>query len=311
MATETVERKQKLKQKQSILNRIEWPTFLVAAAIYTAFAFITWNYHDLPWWLLLPLGGYLVAWHGSLQHEVVHDHPTPWPLVNEALVFPSLWLWLPFRSYREDHRRHHAAANLTDPLEDPESNYVSRETWAGYNGLQKAWLSARNTLAGRLVLGPWSAVWRMLVGEGRKLLRGERQAWLNWSLHAVGCALVLTWVLGVCDIPLGGYLLFFAYPGIALTLMRSFLEHQARGPRGERTVVIEAEAPIALMFMNNNLHALHHAEPGRPWYQLPAQYRVRKSALLAENAGYFYKGYRAIFARYLFRAKEPVAFPLR
>ena len=26
---------------------------------------------------------------------------------------------------------------------------------------------------------------------------------------------------------------FFVYPGISLTLMRSFLEHQAKGPKGK------------------------------------------------------------------------------
>ena len=47
--------------------------------------------------------------------------------------------------------------------------------------------------------------------------------------------------------------------------------------------MVEAEAPLALMFLNNNLHALHHAEPGLAWYRLPARYRQRRAELLAEN----------------------------
>ncbi|MDH3595249.1 MAG: hypothetical protein OEM93_10400 [Rhodospirillales bacterium] len=74
---------------------IEWPTVLLTTATYGAFGLLTWNYDTLPWWLLLPLGGYLVALHGSLQHEATHGHPTPWPRVNELLVGPSLWLWVP------------------------------------------------------------------------------------------------------------------------------------------------------------------------------------------------------------------------
>ena len=70
----------------------EWPTLLVAAAIYAGFAALTWFYHALPWWLVFPAGAYVVAWHGSLQHEAVHGHPTHWPLLNELLVFPSLAL---------------------------------------------------------------------------------------------------------------------------------------------------------------------------------------------------------------------------
>jgi fatty acid desaturase len=73
--------------------------------------------------------------------------------------------------------------------------------------------------------------------------------------------------------------------------------------------VIEAEAPFALLYLNNNLHALHHADPWRAWYDLPRTYRARKGALLAENGGYFYKGYLEVMRRYLFTPKEPIAHP--
>ena len=38
---------------------------------------------------------------------------------------------------------------------------------------------------------------------------------------------------------------------------------------------------------------------------------ARKEALLAENGGYFYKGYLEVMRRHLFTRKEPVAQPLR
>ena len=77
--------------------RIEWPTIALAVGIYAAFAALTWGYHDLPWWTVLPLAGVIVCLHGSLQHEAVHGHPTGNAVLNELVVFPSLWLWLPFR----------------------------------------------------------------------------------------------------------------------------------------------------------------------------------------------------------------------
>ncbi len=95
-------------------NRWEWPTLAVAAAIYATFTALTLGHAALPWWLLLVAGGYVTAWHGSLQHEVVHGHPTPSAAFNELLVLPSLWLWLPFRIYRESHRRHHAAIDAEE-----------------------------------------------------------------------------------------------------------------------------------------------------------------------------------------------------
>ena len=82
---------------------IEWPTLVVALAIYAGYAALTLAYHGLPWWVILPAGGFLLAWHGSLQHEVVHGHPTPWRRVNRALVFPSLWLWMPLEVYADTH----------------------------------------------------------------------------------------------------------------------------------------------------------------------------------------------------------------
>lgn len=113
---------------------VEWPTLAVAGAIYAGYGLLTFYYHILPWWLVLPAGGYLLAWHGSLQHEVVHDHPTPWRWLNRALVFPSLWLWMPMEVYADTHLRHHHDESITDPVEDPESYYLSRKAWARTGG---------------------------------------------------------------------------------------------------------------------------------------------------------------------------------
>ncbi len=291
-------------------GRVEWPTLAVAALIYGGFGLATWYYHALPWWLVLPLGGYLVAWHGSLQHEAVHGHPTPWARVNEALVFPSLWLWLPFRLYRESHLAHHRDAVLTDPARDPESFYVAPATWDRLGPLGRAYFWTANTLAGRLLIEPARCVWLVFAKQARRLVRGDTTNLAPWLLHLAGSALVLLWALWVCGIPFVDYLAFFAYPGISLTLLRSFLEHQARPQVGARSAFVEAGWPLALMFLNNNLHALHHAEPGLAWYKLPARYRARREALLAKNGGYRYGGYLEIAARYLVRPKEHPRHPL-
>ncbi len=291
-------------------DRVEWPTVGLAAAVYAGFALLTWFYGALPWWLVLPLGGYLVAWHGSLQHEAVHGHPTPWPWLNELLVLPSLWLWLPFRLYRESHLVHHRDEHLTEPQHDPESFYLSAQAWARLGPLERAYFWTANTLAGRLLLEPARRAGRVYVEEADRLLRGETTHLLAWLLHVAGAALVLLWVLGVCGIPLLAYLAFFAYPGVSLTLMRSFLEHRAREQVGERSVLVEAGWPMALLYLHNNLHALHHAEPGLAWYRLPARYRMRRAELLAANGGYRYSGYLEIAARYLLRPKEHPRHPL-
>ncbi len=290
-------------------RRIEGPTLLVALAIYGGFGLVTWFHAALPWWVLLPLGAYLVAWHGSLQHEVTHGHPTPSALANELLVLPSLWLWMPFRLYRESHLAHHNDAQLTDPVADPESYYLSAEAWAAAGPLTRALLRFNNTLAGRLTVGPLCVLYGFFKGEIVRALGGDSGHAKAWAIHALGVALVLAWVIGICDMPLWQYLLLFVYPGISLSLVRSFLEHQARPEVSERSVIVEAGPLMSLLFLNNNLHLVHHDKPGLPWYRIPAFYRQRRALFLASNGGYFYKGYGEVARRHFFRAKEQPLHP--
>ncbi len=181
---------------------VEVPTLLVAILIYGGFGMLTWYHQALAWWILLPLGGYLVAWHGSLQHEVVHGHPTPWAWLNESLVLPSLWLWIPFRIYRETHLAHHQDEILTDPVDDPESFYVTAETWVAAGPLTRTWLKAQNSLAGRMILGPLRCVRLFWSAEAKRLLRGDLSHAKAWALHLLGSTLVLVWVMAICEMPL-------------------------------------------------------------------------------------------------------------
>ncbi|MEM7168981.1 MAG: fatty acid desaturase [Pseudomonadota bacterium] len=290
--------------------RVEWPTVGLAVLVYAAFGLTTWFYHDLPWWAILPLGAYIVALHGSLMHEAVHGHPTNRRGLNELIVFPSLWLWLPFRLYRRTHLTHHRDEGLTDPLQDPESNYVTPAQWASFGPLKRAFWRARCTLAGRMLLVPLSSCWETVVEAVTKITSRNFEDLKAWGLHVVGLIPVLYWAIVVCQIPILEYILLFAYPGLALTVVRSFLEHQARPEQGHRTAIVEAGPLMSLLFLNNNLHVVHHARPELAWYQLPAAYRAEKDKWLKDNGGYCIKGYGAIFAKYLFRAKEPVQHPL-
>lgn len=296
--------------KNSRTGAIEWPTIGLALLIYLGFGLVTWFYEALPWWLAAAVGVYLIAWHGSLQHEVVHGHPTPWRRFNEALVLPSLWLWIPYGIYRKSHLRHHRNANLTDPLEDPESYYLTPQRWTALNRAAQLFYFVHNSFLGRLLVGPAFCLWRLILSESQKLARGDLGNLGAWSLHALGCALVLYWVVGICEIPLLTYLMLFVYPAISLSLVRSFAEHRAHPGVDERSVIVESRGLMALLFLNNNLHALHHAEPGLAWYRLPARFRARRGELLTANGGYRFSGYGEILLRYFLWPKEHVRHPL-
>ena len=294
---------------QALWYQREMPTWLLAGGIYGGWFAMTWSYDALPWWAVLPLGAWLCAWHGSLQHEALHGHPTRNRLINELLVFPSLWLWYPYRLYRDLHLSHHLDIRLTCPIDDPESYYVTPQLWHAMGPARRALRWTLNTLAGRLLVGPIVTTLWLYNEEIRRLLRGDTRHLLAWTLHAISCGLVLAWVIVVCGIPFWAYLACFAYPGVALSLLRSFAEHQPAKDISQRTVINEAEWPFALLFLNNNLHAVHHREPGLPWYEIPRRYRATRGEVLAANGAFVQHGYREVARRFLVKPKDRPVHP--
>ncbi len=289
---------------------VDWPTIAVGAGVYVSFGLLTWFYHALPWWLVPPLGGFIVCLHGSMQHEAVHGCPFRRRWLNTAFVFPSLWLWLPYTHYRDTHTVHHRDERLTCPLDDPESNYMTDAQWQAMSPWHRRLRRVLGTLAGRLLIGPAYFSIQVWIASARQLAAGNRDQWRHWLMHVPSVAVVLWWAVGVCAIPPVEYVLLFAYPGLSLTLLRSYAEHRAAGPVAERSAIADSGPLMGLLYLHNNLHALHHAEPRTVWHRRPARLRVRRNELLAGNGHYRFAGYGELFKRYLFRAKEPVIHPI-
>jgi len=293
-----------------VAKTVEWPTVLVLALVYGSFAALTWFAAELPWWAVLLPGSYLVCLHGSLQHEAIHGHPTRHAGVNEALTFPSLGLWVPYRRYRRLHLLHHATEKLTDPFDDPESFYLDPARWHRLAQPIRLLLVFNNTLLGRLTIGPAIAAIRYWSSELRAICAGDQDAFKEWLWHVPAVGLLLAWVIGVCGMALSTYVLLFAWPGCSLLLLRSFAEHRAHREFAARTAVVEAHPLFALLFLNNNLHVAHHDRPRLAWYELPRYYRENRDRLLAANRNYRIDGYAALARSFLLRPKEPVPHPL-
>lgn len=292
------------KPSSSLLQRraVEWPTLGLCLVIYGGWAFCTFFYRDIPWPLLILAGGWLIAWQMSFQHEVLHGHPTRWRWFNDALGFPPLTLWLPYRIYRASHLRHHRDAHLTDPLEDPESYYLTGERFARLGPLARAWLRLIHTFPGRIMLGAIWSVAIFLKGQASACIHGNRAARRIWFWHLLGVAAVLGWVMSVCGMPLWLYLLAFVVPGRMLASIRSFAEHRAAPEAGERTAIVENAPVLGLLFLHNNLHVVHHSHPGLPWYRIPGVYRAHREAIIAANGGLVYDGYWDVARRYFWNA---------
>jgi fatty acid desaturase len=287
------------------------PTLLLAIGVYGAFFTLTWFYRDLPWWAVLPLGASIVCLHGSLQHEAVHGYPFKSRRLNRWIVGWSLWLWIPFDVYVATHTRHHIDQDLTDPFLDPESNYLTEAQWAQMSPLHR-WVRQRmRTLAGRILLGPGYFTVSSLRECWKDLTSGDQYHMRPWIWHFCSTGLLLAWVVGVCGIPVWAYVLMFAYPGTSMALVRSYAEHRAAPDEKTRSIICDAGPFWSFMFLYNNLHALHHAEPALAWYRRPARYRETSAAILEGNGQYYVPGYFAIARAYMFRPKEPIFHPYK
>ncbi|NNE24073.1 MAG: fatty acid desaturase [Rhizobiales bacterium] len=289
---------------------IEWRTMLLVMLCWLAYGLLTYFWQDLGWLIVAPAGSYILCFYGSLQHEAVHGHPTRSNLVNEALVALPIGILFPYRRYRTMHITHHNNDHLTDPARDPESSYLEPRMCAGLPAPLRLLYTLNNSLLGRLVLGPAITAVRFLAQEIRLIAGGNFTVVRIWAAHIIGLMLVWAWVSGVCGMPFWQYIMGIAYWGLSLTLLRSFAEHRAHANTGCRTIIVESNPVISLMFLNNNLHMAHHEEPGIAWYRLPSYYRANKDRLLHENCGYLIKGYRQMFRDFALTPKEPLAHPL-
>ena len=287
----------------------EWPTLVIVALCYTLFALAT---IVIPVYSLLAatlLLAFTIALHSSLQHEVLHGHPFPKQWMSDLLVFPAIGLIFSFERFRKSHLDHHTDTNLTDPYDDPESNYLAPEQWNGLGRLARTLLKFNNILLGRMLIGPLIGTTVFIKKDILSMLRGDKEIIHAYALHALGLVPVIWWMNTVATIPFWAYLIA-AYGGLSLLKIRTFLEHRANESVRGRTVIVEDQGPLAFLFLNNNYHAVHHMHPHIAWYDLPKQYMDRRSFYLAHNEQYVYKGYIEIFWRYLFKAKDPVPHPL-
>ncbi len=172
----------------------------------------------------------------------------------------------------------------------------------------RAVLRANNTLLGRVLLGPFvgNGIW--LYREAQLILAGDRGVIRDWLLHLAGLVPVVAW-LWFAPMTGWGYLAA-AYVGHAVLKIRTYLEHRAHDHARSRTVVVEDRGPLALLFLNNNFHSVHHSHPSVQWYRLPALFRANRAHFLRRNDGYYFASYMPIFRSFLLRQKDPVAHPV-
>ena len=286
-----------LRQK---FRQFDGPTWVVAVVLYSLWFLLIWFNAVLPWWVIMPAGAYLLAWHFSLQHEAIHAFRGVPAWLRFAVVFPPLGLWFPFPLYRKSHTTHHRDVQLTVPGVDTESYYVRRADWERMSGARRALLTFNQTMAGRLLIGPALRLWIMIDRETGRVRKGDFTHLPHWAVHAAAVAALFWFISGVCRMPWWQYCLLVAYPGLSLGLLRAFTEHRAAEDSQERTASVESNVLFGMLYLYNNLHVAHHLKPTMPWYDIPEYYRTNRAELLKGNGHFVYRGYAELAKRWMF-----------
>lgn len=287
--------------RQRFTARTEWPTWLLLIGVYGGwFAIIlnsAWLGRGLSSLLLIPL---LVLWL-SVQHELLHGHPTRSVLCNKILGYAPFAVWYPYTLYRDSHLLHHRDEDLTVPGVDPESRYLTAVRWQGSSLFERGLHWLNKTVLGRFAIGAPLALLALAAEELQRLKNRERQAWLMWLTHGAFTVLMLCFVARFSVLPVWHYLLLISVPALSIAMIRSYYEHRPHAQPEQRTVLNEAGWPWRWLFLNLNFHLVHHDLPGLAWYDLPQAYRMRREQWVARSGGFLVQGYGQLWWRHGFK----------
>lgn len=288
---------------RSWIWRLELPTWILIAIIYTG-----WFACVIYWQQLGPVLGstlliLLSAWYMSLQHELIHGHPTRWRRVNQLLGTLPLAVWYPYGLYRDSHIQHHKDEDLTHPEKDPECYYYTAEQWQRFPPLFKTIVRINNTFIGRLILGPVLDIIDTIRSAISAFITADRPAMAMWLVHFGLLGLLFHWMVGY-GISAIFYILVISYPALSLTKIRSFFEHRAAENSAARSTLNEAAWPWRLLFLNLNYHLVHHDLPALPWYGLRQIYLENRVQYQHRSEQFVVNGYTEWFEAFVFTALE-------
>lgn len=244
----------------TVFNNIlrEWPTWVAIFIVYMLWWIVLDNHAIIPFASLFLI--LILTFHGSVQHELIHGHPTNNQKINDLLASPPIGLWCPYLIYKYSHLTHHNNANLTIPDSDPESYYVSEERWDGLSKWSQKLAIFNMTLFGRLILGPlWYFVFlrRHMFKSLRRSTLSDAFIWISHELLSL-TMLLFIWFFFEFNILIYIGCAYFAQ---SLTLIRSFYEHRVANNPNHRSVIMKASLPMRMLFLNNSYHLVHHENP--------------------------------------------------
>ena len=287
-----------MKNASTINPLNEWPTWLAIIGVYLLWLLILMYFNSSPFAPVLLV--FVLGFHGSVQHELLHGHPTKHQVVNDILAYPPLSLWYPYPVYKNTHLRHHKDVDLTIPNIDPESYFISPQVWQEMSQFYKLAAKVNMTLLGRLLFAPFWHFIDLKKQMFRSVSRPSSAIACIWLVHELLCLVLLICVGLIFNVNIVLYFLC-AYFAQSLMLLRSFYEHRVEESPGHRSVVVESFLPFKLLFLNNNFHAVHHQNPGMSWFKLSKEYYSNRDYYDQQNNHFVESGYWRWFSKYAFK----------
>lgn len=286
----------------------EWPTWCLIAVLYGGWLLAAGAFDTLGPLAATSLLALLSCWFMSLQHELLHGHPTRSARLNRLFGLAPLAVWVPYDLYRESHLAHHRDELLTEPGHDPESNYLHADAYRRLTVWGRAARWSQRTLLGRLLFGPLLVIVPLWLDIVRRPLRGDFRHSRSWVEH-LGLLGALLWALdehaGIGPLR---YLLLVAYPAMSLALLRSFYEHRPADRPAHRIAINEAGWGWRLLYLNNNYHAVHHTEPSLAWFRIRAAWLADRAGYLQRNGAFLVPGYGHLLRRHLLKPIDSPVF---
>lgn len=252
----------------------------------------------------------ILALHSSLSHEAVHGHIIRPRWLNDALVTPNLSLFLPYLRYKQTHIQHHECAALGQPGADPESFYVLPAYWRKLPLIGQLFHRFFSTFAGRLALGWLRMCFGGVASDIKACLSGDKPIIQAWALHIMAVIPVLMVILNSPWLSLPAYLIFCVVPASMLLTVRSYIEHRAEEENENRSVIVQSNWFFKLLFLNNNLHLVHHEKPQLPWYEVGRDFNQNRSYWQSLTGGYYFTGYGEVFRHFAMRAPRWLSPPI-
>ena len=286
--------------------KTEFPTWVIIFSVYFLWWAVLSNFSTIPFAHLFLI--IILTFHGSVQHEILHGHPTRYQGFNDLLAYPSLALWSPYLVYKSSHLKHHEDINLTIPNVDPESYFISKDEWDMLGGYRQKLAEFNMTLLGRLILGPF---WYFIALKKEFVMSFKKVFSINfliWFSHEVFVVVLLYFIWSFFNIHFLVYI-GCAYMAQALTMLRSFYEHRPSSNPNHRSIIMHTSLLMRILFLNNSYHFVHHKNPNMSWHQIPREYKSNSEKYKQSNSYFLEKGYFTWFKKYLFKPVDKPKHP--